>query len=175
MLFRSYGTSANAISMAELDENSSLMIAEALSQDLLENQNKEVSESMTKENTSEIVTDVEEVSETVDTSGVTENEVSTLETDTTDNTVTNETENVAQLTVIDLRHKLEKACREKLKKWCYVDFFFPNEKEVWCEYEGAESQLDFVRFTYTVDENDNIVVSEPEYVKLTVKIGRAHV
>lgn len=168
--YPSYGTSANAISMAELDENSSLMIAEALSQDLLENQNKEVSESMTKENTSEIVTDVEEVSETVDTSGVTENEVSTLETDTTDNTVTNETENVAQLTVIDLRHKLEKACREKLKKWCYVDFFFPNEKEVWCEYEGAESQLDFVRFTYTVDENDNIVVSEPEYVKLTVSI-----
>ena len=64
--YPSYGTSANAISMAELDENSSFMIAEALSQDLLENQNKEVGESMVKENMSKVTTDVKEVAENID-------------------------------------------------------------------------------------------------------------
>ena len=169
--YPSYGTSANAISMAELEENSSLMIAEALSQDLLENQDKEVGESMVKENMSKVTTDVKEVAENIDKTIAEENKPSITEVEHTDNTTTDNTEDVAQLTVIDLRQKVEKACREKLRRWCYIDFLFPNEKEVWCEYEGAESQLDFVKFTYTVDENDIVTVSEPEYVKLTVSIA----
>lgn len=169
--YPSYGTSANAISMAELEENSSLMIAEALSQDLLENQDKEVGESMVKENMSKVTTDVKEVAENIDKTIAEENEPSITEVEHTDNTTTDNTEDVAQLTARDLWQKVEKACREKLRRWCYISFLFPNEKEVWCEYEGAESQLDFVKFTYTVDENDIVTVSEPEYVKLTVSIA----
>ena len=48
---------------------------------------------------------------------------------------------------------------------------FPNEKEVWCEYEGAETELDYAKFTYEVGEGDVITVSDPEYVKLTVSVA----
>lgn len=51
---------------------------------------------------------------------------------------------------------------------------FPNEKEVWCEYDGAESELDYVRFTYEVADDDTVTVSEPEYVKLTVSIAEVN-
>lgn len=73
---------------------------------------------------------------------------------------------ISALTAYDLRNKLNRACRDKYKDWCWVSFLFPEEHEVWCEYDG-ESELDYLKFTYSV-ENDEITVSEPEKVKLSV-------
>ena len=72
------------------------------------------------------------------------------------------------LTSYDLRRKLSEECRKKIDNWCYVTYLFPEEKEVWCEYDG-DSELDYLKFTYTV-ENDEVTVSEPEKVTLTVSV-----
>ena len=163
--YPSYGENASAISMAQA-ENSQLMIAEALSQDLLDknNINDKEENQLAKKNENVVVDDV-----------VVSSQVDTENTDSTSN-VDNETNSVdsAQLTSWDLRRKIEKACREKLDKWCYIPYFFPNEKEAWVEVEGRDTELDYVKITYEVGEDDTITLSEPESVKLTVSIAEVN-
>ena len=77
-----------------------------------------------------------------------------------------ESTETSALTSYDLRRKLSEECRKKVDDWCWVTYLFPEEKEVWCEYDG-DSELDYLKFTYTV-ENDEVSVSEPEKVRLTV-------
>lgn len=175
----SYGTSANAISMAEINnENPQLMIAEALSQDLIdENDNEEENAKMAKKNDAIIAEDVTQVTpKDIDsTNSVTATEnikpaEQNKDADEKDKPITDS----AQLTSYDLRMKVNAACRAKIDKWCWVAYMFPNEKEVWCEYDGADTELDYAKFTYEVDENDNVTVSEPEYVKITVSIAEVN-
>ena len=174
--YPSYGTSANAISMAEMNnDNPQLMIAEALSQDLIEeNDNKEENTEMAKKNEPSVAEDVTKVSTPTDTDTTTateninsvEQKEDTAEVDNKDRVTDS-----AQLTTYDLRKKITDACRAKIDKYCWVSYMFPNEKEVWCEYEGAETELDYAKFTYEVGEGDVITVSDPEYVKLTVSVA----
>ena len=173
--YPSYGTSANAISMAQLNDNQ-LIIAEALSQDLLDenniNDNDEEENLLAKKNESSpavenIIASASPKAQNSDTTTTTSTaEDKQNETPTTDS---------AQLTVWDLKTRVGEACRKKLGKWCWASFMFPNEKEVWCEYDGAESELDYVKFTYEVAEDDTVTVSEPEYVKLTVSIAEVNI
>ena len=72
------------------------------------------------------------------------------------------------LTTGDLHRKISEECRKKIDGYCWVSFMFPEEHEVWCEYDG-DSALDYLRFTYSV-ENDEVTVSDPEEVKLTVSV-----
>lgn len=155
--YPSYGTCAKAISMAQYEDNQ-LMIAEALSQDLLNENiiNEEENQLANNKVNTDETTIATEDTQPENTVPVSENE------NTTD---------TAQLTSGDLRSRLSTACREKLKQWCWVSFLFPNEKELWCEYDGATSELDYVKFTYDVGEDDSIALSEPEYVKLTVSVA----
>lgn len=176
--YPSYGTSANAISMASLDDNPQLMIAEALSQDLIDNKDdKEENLQMANKEKSIVAEEKKEVVTPANTEPtVSENTSSEVKSETSveaEKETTSVTDS-AQLTDYDLRVKVTKACRDKLDKRCWVSFMFPNEKEVWCEYEGAETELDFVKFTYEVGEDDAITVSEPEYVKLTVSIAEVN-
>lgn len=169
--YPSYGISANAISMAEFKDNQ-LMIAEALSQDLLDenNNNNKEEDLLSKKNESSVVDEniVASESETP----VSETNDNTTASSNTDNTNNEQhTTDSAQLTDYDLRDKLRDTCRVKLGKWCWVSFLFPNEKEVWCEYDGRDTELDYVKFTYEVADDDTITVSEPEYVKLTVSVA----
>ena len=150
--------------------NYDMEFAEALSQDIL-SQGLDIKNEAKEENNlqSNIETQVaeENVEETVVETPVAETTESSTETEVTENK--DETE-ISQLTEYDLRKKICEACRAKLDKWCWIAFHFPIEKEVWLEVEGRESELDFVRMTYTV-ENDTITVSDPEEVKLTVSIA----
>ncbi|MCK9160976.1 MAG: hypothetical protein M0P00_10945, partial [Bacteroidaceae bacterium] len=75
------------------------------------------------------------------------------------------------LTVYDLHCKLEKSCSEKIDKWCYASFIFPETHTVWCAYDGAENELDYLMFTYEVDDSDSVIVSEATPVKLTVSVA----
>ena len=149
--------------------NYDMEFAEALSQDIL-SQGLDIKNEAKEENNlqSNIETQVaeENVEETVVETPVAETTESSTETEVIENK--DETE-VSQLTEYDLRKKICEACRAKLDKWCWISFHFPVEKEVWLEVDGRESELDFVRMTYTV-ENDTITVSDPEDVKLTVSI-----
>ena len=153
--------------------NYDMEFAEALSQDIL-SQGLDIKNEAKEENNlqSNIETQVaeENVEETVVETPVAETTESSTETEVTENK--DETE-VSQLTEYDLRKKIREACRAKLDKWCYIAFHFPVEKEVWLEVDGRESELDFVRMTYTV-ENDTITVSDPEDVKLTVSIAEVN-
>ena len=79
-----------------------------------------------------------------------------------------ESTETSALTSYDLRRKLSEECRKKVDDWCWVTYLFPEEKEVWCEYDG-DSELDYLKFTYTV-ENDEVSVSDPEKVTLTVSV-----
>ena len=150
--------------------NYDMEFAEALSQDIL-SQGLDIKNEAKEENNlqSNIESQLaeENVEETVVETPVAETTESSTETEVTENK--DETE-VSQLTEYDLRKKICEACRAKLDKWCWISFHFPVEKEVWLEVDGRESELDFVRMTYTV-ENDTITVSDPEEVKLTVSIA----
>lgn len=79
-----------------------------------------------------------------------------------------ESTETSALTTYDLRRKLSEECRKKVDDWCWVTYLFPEEKEVWCEYDG-DSELDYLKFTYTV-ENDEVSVSDPVKVTLTVSV-----
>lgn len=79
-----------------------------------------------------------------------------------------ESTETSALTSYDLRRKLSEECRKKVNDWCWVTYLFPEEKEVWCEYDG-DSELDYLKFTYTV-ENDEVSVSDPIKVTLTVSV-----
>lgn len=88
--------------------------------------------------------------------------------ETKNNIISNAESEISALTSRDLREKISKACRDKHDHWCWVAYLFPEEHEVWCEYDG-ESELDYLKFTYSV-ENDEVTVSDPEKMTLTVSV-----
>lgn len=179
-------------------ENYDMEFAEALSQDIISHgldklNNQEKEDYVLKEDKSKIVSSngtIEEVSidsevstdETNHIEETTKAEETTKEpskndiSDTHEATAHAESETppedteLSALTERDLRSKIREACRAKLDKWCWISFHFPVDKEVWLEVEGQESELDFVRMTYSVGDNDTITVSEPENVTLTVSL-----
>lgn len=167
--------------LAIAESNYDIEIANALSedilsQDLIKENNKEGQSEMAKQNNAVVAGNVTETPTNTgsDASTATVDNTNQSTQATTSENVGTENQPVkttAQLTEWDLRNKIWEACKKKLGKWCYVSYHFPVEKEAWCEYDGAESQLDYVRFTYTVGEDESITVSEPEYVKLTVSIA----
>jgi len=80
----------------------------------------------------------------------------------------------AALTEFDLRVALRQAIAEKLNKdrWdICITYHFPVEKIVWVQLWDAESELDVITFTYSV-ENDVVTVSEPVESKLTVSVAQ---
>ena len=182
-----YNGTSKAISLSSLSEDE-LLVAEALSLDLSENQTgtfdinnepEKEENSLKKDkntvlssdnNAEEVSTNTENVSDAA--TDVTNAESATAEAkvkedkkDVTDNNTSTET---SALTSYDLRVRISKACRDKYDDWCWVVYLFPEEHEVWCEYDG-ESELDYLKFTYIV-ENDVVTVSEPEKVSLTVSV-----
>lgn len=76
----------------------------------------------------------------------------------------------ASLTDRDLFRKINKACEDAIKYWGYISYWFPEEHTVWFKSDDAPTQLDYKLFTYTV-ENDEVTVSEPQDVKLTVSVS----
>lgn len=76
----------------------------------------------------------------------------------------------ASLTDYDLYRKISKACEDKMRCWGYISYWFPEEHVVWFHVDNAPTQLDYILFTYTV-ENDEVTVSEPQDVKLTVSVS----
>ncbi len=153
--FPAYGKDAKAISLS--NQEAQLLIAEALAKDILDSKAKEEGD-VNKESIEKVVNNATENTEII------ENNENPSE------NVDNKTE-TSSLTEWDLRMKITEACREKLGKWCWIAFHFPIEKTVWLEIDGRESELDYILMTYEVSENDEISVSEPQEVKLTVKVS----
>lgn len=90
------------------------------------------------------------------------------------NTAEKEEPEVASLTDQDLYAKIGKKCREALScDWGYVSYWFPEEHTVWFKSCNSETQLDYKLFTYSV-EDDEVTVSEPTDVKLTVSVANVN-
>lgn len=75
----------------------------------------------------------------------------------------------ASLTDNDLFRKISKACRTAIGCWGYISHWFPEEHKLWFKPDNAPTELDYKLFTYTV-ENDEITVSDPTDVKLSVSV-----
>lgn len=115
--------------------------------------------------TTEPVAEIEPVSgNTTDESAV--NDESTTETSV-------EPEQSA-MTEYDLWKEIRQSIANKLNvdewEFCII-YHFPVDKVVWVQKWDAESELDIIKFTYTV-ENDVVTVSEPEDGKLTVSVSQ---
>lgn len=77
---------------------------------------------------------------------------------------------ISALTTEDIRQKIREAIWDK-RIDADLSFVFPEEHEAWAKSYGRDAtQMDFVRFTYSV-EDDKIILSEPEAVKLTVSVN----
>lgn len=78
---------------------------------------------------------------------------------------------VASLTDGDLFRKINEQCRKAIDcDWGYISYWFPEEHTVWFKPCNTETVLDYKLFTYEV-ENDDVTVSEPTDVKLTVSVA----
>ena len=160
------------------DVNDDVILAQALSVDVceknislteggnekLENEKNEtvVDETVATENEDVVETQAEEAS--------VEGEIETIETEGAE-VEPEGGEETAALTSRDIREKLNKVCRESIKDWVWVCFDFSAEGYCLCEYYGIESELDYLKFTYTVS-GDEVSVGEPEKVRLVVSVAQ---
>lgn len=159
---------AGVLQYAEAEENYEAELAEALEKDIanldIENEEMEDKE-LRKDNKNKNVNIAEENVNSTIVEDVAEN--------VTEEPVQNNKENnteIASLTDCDLFRKIAKACKDKTDcNWGYISYWFPEEHTVWYKTDNAESELDYKLFTYTV-EDDDVTVSEPKDVKLTVSL-----
>lgn len=164
-----YGECAATLCVASTDDPE-LLLSEAIANDF-NIENSETKEDKTldiKENESIAISETENVNaitnEVVETS---ETEVNTENKET--NIENSETVEVSVLTDRDIRCRIEKLCRDKLR-YCWVAFMFPAENYVLVEYDGRESELEYIKFTYAVN-GDDVTISEPEKVRLAVSVA----
>lgn len=76
----------------------------------------------------------------------------------------------AQLTSYDLRRRISEAYRAQYNNWGWVAYWFPADNEAWIEPESRESELEYVKVTYTVD-NDAVTITDAVNVTLTVAVS----
>lgn len=74
----------------------------------------------------------------------------------------------SSVTMRDLYQKLETAIEHKMDRWFNLSLVFPEEHLVWAYSWDRESELDYYKFTYTVNESDEVEVSDGTLVKLNV-------
>lgn len=189
-----YGNCAETLCMASLDEESpEMLIAEALANDIYNTEAKEDNMAKTQEIAEEKVVEIPtEASEVkVENTDTPVAEVSEGETSESENKEeaekseeiseakdekpfevekSEETLESSALTVRDLRVKISEICRQTYR-WFYVCFMFPAENYVLGKTdENGENELDYVKFTYTVNGNE-VTVGEPEKVTLSVSVA----
>lgn len=166
---------AGVVEYAEYEDDFDIELADALEKDIadfnIENE-KEMEEVNLAEKTKNAIP-------TEDTS-VTENNIpETAESEVEKDNEKSETastaesevsEEVASLTDSDLFRLISEACRKAIScDWGYISYWFPEEHTVWFKPCNSPTMLDYKLFTYEV-ENDEVTVSEPQDVKLTVSV-----
>ena len=136
---------------------------------------EEVIEAPTKtseENVEETTPNADEVSED-ENSECKKKEKSEDEKENGDESNDNESEDkkkeCSELTEYDLRSKINEEVR-KVVKWGWVCYMFPADSYVLVKDDDANSELEYLKFTYTVTD-DVVTLGEPETVKLVVSVA----
>lgn len=154
-------------------QNCEMLIAAALANDINIKLQEQEDSNLAKEK--ELEASVNVGTEETGTPVVTENSDSaTVENKGAEPTMTPENGSngeleVSALTEWDLRKAIQKACQEKINKWCWIFYHFPVEKTVWVEYDGRASEIDYMVFTYEVN-GDVVTVSDPQEGHFVVSI-----
>lgn len=170
---------AGVVEYAEYEDDFDIELADALEKDIadfdIENE-KEMEEVNLAEKTKKTVstedTSVTEGNIPDTAESVVEQENKNPESASVDEkTATGEvSEEIASLTDCDLFRLISEACRKAIScEWGYVSYWFPEEHTVWFKPCNSPTLLDYKLFTYEV-ENDEVTVSEPQDVKLTVSV-----
>lgn len=78
----------------------------------------------------------------------------------------------SSLTTWDLRNKIGEECR-KVYRWFWISFMFPVEGYVLGKTDDeGENELDYVKFTYVVNDDGTVSVGKPEMVSLVVNVSQ---
>lgn len=164
-----YGECATTFCVASANDPE-LLLSEAIANDFnIENsetkENKTLdikeNESIATSETENVNTITNEVAETFETEVNAENKETNIE--------NSEAVEVSVLTDRDIRCKIEKLCRDRLR-YCWVAFMFPAENYVLVEYDERESELEYIKFTYAVN-GDDVTIGEPEKVRLAISVA----
>ena len=183
-----YGKDAKVVSLSQTDE---LMVAEALSRDLIDQKTSKEDETLKKNKTSAQVEP--QVDPQVDPQ-VTEPAVEPAQAAPVEPTVEpaqaepqniepaqaepaepqpEETQGepvVASLTDWDIQRKVDQGARDLIDGWYWVAYLFPEEHKALLRVEGSD-ELSYMQVSYVVNDDDTVTVSDPVDVKLSVSVS----
>ena len=179
-----YGKDAKVVSLSQTDE---LMVAEALSRDLIDQKSSKEDETLKKNKTSA------QVEPQVDPQA-TEPAVEPAQAAPVEPTVEPaqaEPQNiepaqaepaepqpeepqgepvVASLTDWDIQRKVDQGARDLIDGWYWVAYLFPEEHKALLRVEGSD-ELSYMQVSYVVNDDDTVTVSDPVDVKLSVSVS----
>lgn len=183
-----YGKDAKVVSLSQTDE---LMVAEALSRDLIDQKSSKEDETLKKNKTSAQVEP--QVDPQVDPQA-TEPAVEPAQVAPVEPTVEPaqaEPQNiepaqaepaepqpeepqgepvVASLTDWDIQRKIDEGARDLIDGWYWVAYLFPEEHKALLRVEGGD-ELSYMQVSYVVNDDDTVTVSDPVDVKLSVSVS----
>ena len=189
-----YGESAKVLSISE----SELMVAEALSRDLVAQKEEENLEKTANVNPETIETPAAIGAEPVE-EPIAEQQPAAAEPEANEPDVVSGNDTVPEgeaapaepaaedgepeasedpetsaLTAFDIRNKICDAASFLLGKWCWVAFLFPEDHYALLETDGRADELSYVKVSYVVGEDDTVSVSDPVEIKLVVPVSQVN-
>lgn len=183
-----YGKDAKVVSLSQTDE---LMVAEALSRDLIDQRSSKEDETLKKNKTSaQVETQVDpQVDPQATEPAVEPAQVAPVE--PTVEPAQAEPQNiepaqaepaepqpeepqgepvVASLTDWDIQRKIDEGARDLIDGWYWVAYLFPEEHKALLRVEGGD-ELSYMQVSYVVNDDDTVTVSDPVDVKLSVSVS----
>lgn len=190
-----YGKDAKVVSLSQTDE---LMVAEALSRDLIDQKSSKEDETLKKNKTSaqvepqvdpqavdpqaaepQVTEPVVEpaqaapVEPTVEPAQAEPAEPQPEEPETASEPQPEEPQGepvVASLTDWDIQRKIDQGARDLIDGWYWVAYLFPEEHKALLRVEGGD-ELSYTQVSYVVNDDDTVTVSDPVDVKLSVSVS----
>lgn len=183
-----YGKDAKVVSLSQTDE---LMVAEALSRDLIDQKSSKEDETLKKNKTSaQVEPQVDPQADPQATEPAVEPAQATPVEPTVEPAQT-EPQNiepaqaepaepqpeepqgepvVASLTDWDIQRKIDEGARDLIDGWYWVAYLFPEEHKALLRVEGGD-ELSYMQVSYVVNDDDTVTVSDPVDVKLSVSVS----
>ena len=179
-----YGKDAKVVSLSQTDE---LMVAEALSRDLIDQKSSKEDETLKKNKTSAQVdpqVDPQATEPTVEPAQVApveptvepaQAEPQNIEPAQAEPAEPQPEEPqgepvVASLTDWDIQRKIDEGARGLIDGWYWVAYLFPEDHKALLRVEGGD-ELSYVQVSYVVNDDDTVTVSDPVDVKLSVSVS----
>lgn len=190
-----YGKDAKVVSLSQTDE---LMVAEALSRDLIDQKSSKEDETLKKNKTSAQVepqvdpqvaepqvtepvvepTQAAPVEPTVEPAQAEPQNIEPAESQPAEPETASEPQPeepqsepvVASLTDWDIQRKIDEGARGLIDGWYWVAYLFPEEHKALLRVEGND-ELSYVQVSYVVNDDDTVTVSDPVDVKLSVSVS----